>query len=271
MRVLGLTTGSLNLRSVFLEGSPLHGGSLGLIRALRRDPVTRGPFPMWVWIVETSDELVLIRTGSRSDQDGGLTRTRFAVSAGSGAGSRAVAPWIPAERFHEGRHDPSPRGPRRRTGSLPRGSYLGFQSRMGPRGPVSWKPDAPTDCPCPADLSAKDFYLRRPSNPSLPCQPSGDFRRNRGRAPDAGTQSRPHQLPGPQPERPYPPGRGRHLLTGCPGKAGAPGFRAQSGGPKNDLGASAPFRPGHWGRLFAQPRRESAGTPCGDGWRRCWE
>ena len=80
MRVLGLTTGSLNLRSVFLEGSPLHGGSLGLIRALRRDPVTRGPFPMWVWIVETSDELVLIDTGSRSDQDGGLTRTMFAVS-----------------------------------------------------------------------------------------------------------------------------------------------------------------------------------------------
>lgn len=41
---------------------------------------TRGPFPILVWIIETAHELILVDTGSRSDQDGGLTRTKLSVT-----------------------------------------------------------------------------------------------------------------------------------------------------------------------------------------------
>lgn len=81
IRITPLSTGRLQLKPTFLEGSPSHGGPLGLIRALWRDPNFTGQLPMWAWIIETERELVLIDTGARPDTTGGITRTKFNVSA----------------------------------------------------------------------------------------------------------------------------------------------------------------------------------------------
>jgi glyoxylase-like metal-dependent hydrolase (beta-lactamase superfamily II) len=81
MRITALSTGTLQLKPTFLEGSPGHGGALGLIRALRRDPGWTLPLPMWSWIIETGTERILIDAGGRPGVDGGVTRTRFQISA----------------------------------------------------------------------------------------------------------------------------------------------------------------------------------------------
>jgi N-acyl homoserine lactone hydrolase len=84
IRITPFSTGTLQLKPIFLEGSPSHGGPFGLIRALWRDPDFTGPLPMWAWIIETERELVLIDTGARPCATGGVTRTRFSVSAQQG-------------------------------------------------------------------------------------------------------------------------------------------------------------------------------------------
>ena len=49
-------TGTLQLKPTFLDGSPAHGGSIGLIRSLWRDARFTRALPMWAWIVETGSE-----------------------------------------------------------------------------------------------------------------------------------------------------------------------------------------------------------------------
>jgi glyoxylase-like metal-dependent hydrolase (beta-lactamase superfamily II) len=80
VKILALSTGVLRLKPTFLEGSPAHGGPLGLIRALGRDPGWTAPLPMWSWIVETGTERILIDAGGRPGLGGGPTRTRFHIS-----------------------------------------------------------------------------------------------------------------------------------------------------------------------------------------------
>jgi len=80
MKITALSTGVLRLRPTFLEGSPAHGGPLGLIRALRRDPRWTAPLPMWSWIIETGTERILIDAGGRPGLGGGPTRTSFHIS-----------------------------------------------------------------------------------------------------------------------------------------------------------------------------------------------
>lgn len=80
MKILGITTGTLQLRPTFLEGSPAHGGPLGLIMALRRDPALTPPLPMWAWVIETGKERILIDAGGRSGMNGGVTGTRFQIA-----------------------------------------------------------------------------------------------------------------------------------------------------------------------------------------------
>ena len=80
MQITAVTTGMLQLKPTFLEGSPAHGGPLGLILALRRDPEFTPPLPMWAWVIETGTERILIDAGGRSGMGGGVTRTRFMIS-----------------------------------------------------------------------------------------------------------------------------------------------------------------------------------------------
>ena len=81
MKIIGISTGTLQLKPTFLEGSPAHGGSLGLIRSIRRDAGFTRPLPMWSWIVETASERILIDAGGRPGIGGGVTRTRFNITA----------------------------------------------------------------------------------------------------------------------------------------------------------------------------------------------
>ena len=78
--VFGVTTGTLQLRPTFLEGSPAHGGPLGLILALRRDRALTPPLPMWAWVIETDSERILIDAGGRPGMSGGVTGTRFQIA-----------------------------------------------------------------------------------------------------------------------------------------------------------------------------------------------
>lgn len=80
MRITALSTGTLQLKPTFLEGSPAHGGALGLIRDLRRDQGWTSPLPMWSWIIETGTERILIDAGGRLGSGGGVTRTRFHIA-----------------------------------------------------------------------------------------------------------------------------------------------------------------------------------------------
>src|SRR4051812_987060 len=80
MRIIAISTGTLKLKPTFLEGSPRHGGTLGLILALTRDPAFTPSLPMWSWIVETSDERILIDAGAAPGAGGGPTRTRFEIA-----------------------------------------------------------------------------------------------------------------------------------------------------------------------------------------------
>jgi len=84
MHISALTTGSLQLKPTFLEGSPAHGGSLGLIASLWRDSRFTAPLPMWAWIVETGTERILVDAGARPGAGGGVTRTRFEISPEQG-------------------------------------------------------------------------------------------------------------------------------------------------------------------------------------------
>ena len=81
MRITPITTGTLQLKPVFLEGSPNHGGTLGLILAIARDPGYTPSLPMWSWIVETDRERILIDAGAAPGASGGPTRTKFDVAA----------------------------------------------------------------------------------------------------------------------------------------------------------------------------------------------
>src|SRR5215471_8980940 len=80
IRIHGITTGTLQLKPTFLEGSPAHGGPLGLILALRRDAAFTPPLPMWAWVIETGTERILIDAGGRSGIRGGVTGTRFLIA-----------------------------------------------------------------------------------------------------------------------------------------------------------------------------------------------
>jgi N-acyl homoserine lactone hydrolase len=82
MRITALTTGSLQLKPIFLEGSPAHGGPLGLIWKLGRDPDFTPPLPMWAWIIESDNERILVDAGAKPGATGGVTRTRFNISPG---------------------------------------------------------------------------------------------------------------------------------------------------------------------------------------------
>jgi len=79
MRISALSTGTLQLKPTFLEGSPAHGGPLGLIRSLWRDDRFTERLPMWAWIVETGTERILIDAGGRPGSTGGVTRTKFQI------------------------------------------------------------------------------------------------------------------------------------------------------------------------------------------------
>jgi N-acyl homoserine lactone hydrolase len=80
IKITPLSTGTLQLKPTFLEGSPAHGGPLGLIGALWRDQGWTGPLPMWSWIIETGNERILVDAGARPGATGGVTRTRFHIS-----------------------------------------------------------------------------------------------------------------------------------------------------------------------------------------------
>ena len=80
MKLTALTTGTLRLKPTFLEGSPSHGGPVGLIRALGRDPRWTEPLPMWSWIIETGAERILVDASGRPGLGGGPTRTSFHIS-----------------------------------------------------------------------------------------------------------------------------------------------------------------------------------------------
>ena len=80
MQTTAVTTGTLQLKPTFLEGSPAHGGPMGLIRSLWRDPRFTQPLPMWAWVVETGTERILIDAGGRPGTTGGVTRTKFEIS-----------------------------------------------------------------------------------------------------------------------------------------------------------------------------------------------
>jgi N-acyl homoserine lactone hydrolase len=81
MEITAVTTGTLRLKPTFLEGSPAHGGSLGLIASLWRDSRFTPPLPMWAWIVYTGTERILIDAGARPGASGGVTRTAFQISS----------------------------------------------------------------------------------------------------------------------------------------------------------------------------------------------
>lgn len=80
MKIIPFSTGSLKLKPTFFEGSPAHGGPLGLIWALSRDPGFSPPLPMWCWVIETGRERILIDAGGNSRSGGGVTRTAFSIS-----------------------------------------------------------------------------------------------------------------------------------------------------------------------------------------------
>jgi N-acyl homoserine lactone hydrolase len=94
IKITALSTGTLQLKPTFLEGSPAHGGALGLIRALRRDPRWTAPLPMWSWIIETETERILVDAGGRPGASAGPTRTRFDISQ-----DQALVPEL-AQRGH---------------------------------------------------------------------------------------------------------------------------------------------------------------------------
>jgi glyoxylase-like metal-dependent hydrolase (beta-lactamase superfamily II) len=80
IKILGVSTGTLQLKPTFLEGSPGHGGPLGLILALRRDDAYTPPLPMWAWLIETEKERLLVDAGGRPALTGGITGTRFQIT-----------------------------------------------------------------------------------------------------------------------------------------------------------------------------------------------
>jgi N-acyl homoserine lactone hydrolase len=80
IKITPVSTGTLQLKPTFLEGSTSHGGPLGLIRDLWRDPRFTAPLPMWSWIIETGSELILVDAGARPGATGGVTRTAFDIS-----------------------------------------------------------------------------------------------------------------------------------------------------------------------------------------------
>src|SRR5438270_11892524 len=80
MRIIPVSTGTLRLKPTFLEGSPNHGGPLGLILAIARDPEFTSGLPMWAWIVETHQERILIDAGGAPGATGGVTKTRFDIA-----------------------------------------------------------------------------------------------------------------------------------------------------------------------------------------------
>ena len=80
MHITAITTGTLRLKPTFLEGSPNHGGPLGLIARLWRDPGFMAPVPMWAWVVDTGTERILVDAGAQPGASGGLTRTRFEIA-----------------------------------------------------------------------------------------------------------------------------------------------------------------------------------------------
>lgn len=100
MKITALTTGTLQLKPTFLEGSPAHGGSLGLIRAIGRDQGWTPPLPMWSWIVETGTERILIDAGGRPGASGGVTKTRFQISP-----DQALVPELARRGFRPGDFD----------------------------------------------------------------------------------------------------------------------------------------------------------------------
>ena len=79
MRIIAVSTGTLRLKPSFLEGSPAHGGPVGLMSKLWRDPHFTSPLPMWAWIVDTGTQRILIDAGARPGTTGGLIRATFDI------------------------------------------------------------------------------------------------------------------------------------------------------------------------------------------------
>ena len=100
IKITALSTGTLQLKPTFLEGSPAHGGPLGLMRALWRDPDFTRPLPMWSWIIETGNELILVDAGARPGGSGGVTRSRFHISP-----VQALVPELARRGFKPGDFD----------------------------------------------------------------------------------------------------------------------------------------------------------------------
>ena len=99
VKIFGVSTGTLRLRPTFLEGSPAHGGPLGLILALRRDHALTAPLPMWAWVVETDSERILIDAGGRPGMNGGITGTRFQITAAEDLASELAQRSLHPEAF----------------------------------------------------------------------------------------------------------------------------------------------------------------------------
>jgi glyoxylase-like metal-dependent hydrolase (beta-lactamase superfamily II) len=95
MRITAVTTGTLRLKPTFLEGSPAHGGPLGLIGRLWRDARFTPPLPMWAWIVDTGAQRILIDAGARPGASGGVTRTSFDI-----APEQALVPELARRGLH---------------------------------------------------------------------------------------------------------------------------------------------------------------------------
>ena len=87
IKITAVSTGTLQLKPTFLEGSPAYGGPLGLIRAIWRDSGWTRPLPMWCWIIETGSERILVDAGGRPDTTGGVTKTRFHIAPGQALAS----------------------------------------------------------------------------------------------------------------------------------------------------------------------------------------
>ena len=100
MRISAVTTGTLQLKPTFLEGSPVHGGSLGLIASLFRDPRFTAPLPMWAWIIETGTQRILVDAGGSPGSGGGVTRTRFQISP-----AQALVSELARRGLHPGEFD----------------------------------------------------------------------------------------------------------------------------------------------------------------------
>ena len=80
MKVSCLTTGALHMKPAFFSKPAGSGNMLSHLTAIALDPAWCGPFPIRCWVVETDREVILIDSGSRAGEKGGVTRSRFTTT-----------------------------------------------------------------------------------------------------------------------------------------------------------------------------------------------